>query len=83
MGFNITRNGIKLVDKKVRTILDLDRLQNIRDTRRVLGIVQYYHDLWRKHSHFLALLSDLIGLYSPKKPSSKKGKYKAPLKNFV
>jgi len=83
LGFYITQDGIKPMDKKVRAILDLDRPQNIRDVRRVLGMVQYYRDLWEKRSHVLAPLSDLIGLYSPKKSNGKKGKRKAPPKKFV
>ena len=71
------------MDKKVRAILDLDRPQNIRDVRRVLGMVQYYRDLWEKRSHILAPLSDLIGLYSPKKSNGKKGKRKTSPKKFI
>ena len=36
-----------------------------------------------KHSYVLAPLSNLIGQYSPKKSSGKKGKRKAPLKKFI
>jgi len=81
LGFYITRDGIKPVDTKVRAILDLDRPKNIKDVRKVLGMVQYYRDLWEKRSHVLAPLSDLIGEYSPKGKKNKK-KQKS-IKKFV
>ena len=39
LGFYITRDGIKPVDDKVRAILDLESLKNIKEVRCVLGMV--------------------------------------------
>ena len=83
LGFYITRDGIKPMDKKVKAILDLDRPKNIRDVRKVLGMIQYYRDLWEKRSHILAPLSDLVGIYSPTKKNGKKGKRKITTPKFV
>jgi len=83
LGFYITRDGIKPIDKKVRAILDLDKPKNIRDVRKVLGMIQYYRDLWEKRSHVLAPLSDLVGKYSPNKKNGKKGKRKMTPPKFV
>ena len=85
LGFCITRNGIKLADKKVKAILDLDRPKNLHDARRVLGMVQHYRDLWQKRSHALAPLSDLVGELSPKTKSGEKGnkKKKKTLKRSI
>jgi len=67
LGFLINRSGIKPLDQKVQAILNLDRPKNLKELRRVLGIVQYYRDLWEKRSHILAPLSDLVGENTPKK----------------
>ena len=83
LGFYITRDGIKPMDKKVKAILDLERPKNIRDVRRVLGMIQYYRDLWEKRSHIFAPLSDLVGLCSPHKKNGKKGKHKMSPPKFI
>ena len=84
LGFLITRDGIKPLDKKVRAILDLERPKSLKDVRRVLGMVQYYRDLWQKRSHILAPLSDLVGELTPKnKPGQKGKKKKGSTKRFI
>ena len=83
LGFYITRDEIKPIDKKVCAILDLETLKNLKDVRRVLSMVQYYRDLWEKQNHILAPLSDLVGELSPKKKNGKKGKRKISTKKFV
>ena len=45
LGFCIAGDSIKSIDKKVYTILELDRVKNIRDIRYILSIIQYYRDL--------------------------------------
>ena len=45
LGFCITGDSIKSVDKKVCTILELDRVRNIRDIRHILSIIKYYRNL--------------------------------------
>ena len=66
LGFHITRDGIKPLDKKVQAILNLDRPKILRDVRRIIGMVQYYRYLRGKRSHVLAPLSDLVGELTPK-----------------
>jgi len=39
LGFCITGDNIKSIDKKVCTILELDRVKNIRDIRCILSII--------------------------------------------
>ena len=57
----LTRDGIKPMSNKVDAILNLARPTNVKQLRRVLGIVQYYRDIWEKRSHVLAPLTDLVG----------------------
>ena len=49
----LTRNGIKPVPAKIKSILALSSPKNVRQVRWLLGMIQYYHDLWEKRSHIL------------------------------
>ena len=51
LGYWITREGVKPLENKVQAILNLDPPKNVKQTRSLLGIVQYYRDIWEKHSH--------------------------------
>jgi len=59
LGYVVTREGIKPNPKKVKAIMDLQRPTTTTEVRRVIGLVQYYRDLWQKRSHILAPLTDL------------------------
>eukprot|EP00957_Ditylum_brightwellii_P023179 1749181-Ditylum_brightwellii.AAC.1 len=61
LGYWITWNGIQPLPKKVQAILDLELPTNLKELYRVLGIVQYYQDIWQQRSHILAPLTDLVG----------------------
>ena len=61
LGYLLTRDGIKPLPNKVKAILDLDPPRNVREVRRVLGIIQYYRDIWERRSHILAPLTTLVG----------------------
>ena len=47
--------------KKVQAILTLILPQNFKQLCRFLGMVQYYRDIWARHSEMLAPLSNLVG----------------------
>eukprot|EP00957_Ditylum_brightwellii_P069438 5272061-Ditylum_brightwellii.AAC.1 len=59
LGYWITPSGIPPLPKKVQAILDLEPPANLKELRRVLGIVQYYQDIWQQRSHILAPLTNL------------------------
>ena len=59
LGYVITRDGIKPQTKKVKTIMNLAVPKTVRDVRRILGIIQYYRDLWPQRSQVLDPLTDL------------------------
>ena len=60
LGYVITRNGIKPQANKIQAILNLSIPKTVRDVRRILGVVQYYRDMWPRRSHTLVPLTDLI-----------------------
>jgi hypothetical protein len=45
----------------VQAILTLNPPNNVKELWQFLGMVQYYRDMWQKHSEMLAPLTDLIG----------------------
>lgn len=60
LGYTITREGIKPQSKNVDSIKKLSIPRTVRDVCRILGIVQYYRDLWPRRSHTLAPLTELV-----------------------
>ena len=67
LGYWITRDGIKPLEDKVKAILELDPPSTLRELRHVLGLFQYYRNIYQRRSHILAPLTDLVGECSPKK----------------
>ena len=57
LGYWITRRGIQPQPKKVEAIMRLTRPTTKRQLKRFLGMINYYHDMWRHRSHILALLT--------------------------
>ena len=57
----LSRDGIKPQPKKVQAILALTPPQDVKQFHRFLGMVQYYRDIWVRHSEILAPLCDLVG----------------------
>ena len=45
LGYWITREGVKPLEKKVQPILSLDPPKNVKQTRSLLDIVQFYRDI--------------------------------------
>ena len=77
LGYTLTRNGIKPQEQKVSAILALQPPSNVKQLRRVLGIIQYYRDIWEKRTDLLAPLTDLVGECGTTKTTKKKGTKKA------
>eukprot|EP00804_Cyclotella_cryptica_P028731 CCRYP_008254-RA/>CCRYP_008254-RA protein AED:0.30 eAED:-0.16 QI:0/-1/0/1/-1/1/1/0/341 len=61
LGYVLTTYGIKPQQKTVQAILTLTPPTGVKDLRRFLGMVQYYHDLWAKRGDMLAPLTSLVG----------------------
>ena len=57
----LTRDGIKQQPEKVSAILALTEPTSVKELRKILGMVQYYRDLWEKRLHLIAPLTDLVG----------------------
>ena len=57
LGYLITRDGIKPYPKKVQGIMDLGRPSTTTKARALVGMVQYYRDIWPRQSRVLAPLT--------------------------
>ncbi len=45
----------------MQAILVLNPPNNVKELRHLLGMVQYYRDMWARRSEMLAPLTDLVG----------------------
>ncbi len=61
LGYVLTRNGIKPQSYDVQAILVIKLPTGVKQLRHLLGMVQYYHDIWARRSHMLAPLTSLVG----------------------
>eukprot|EP00804_Cyclotella_cryptica_P019221 CCRYP_006125-RA/>CCRYP_006125-RA protein AED:0.51 eAED:0.03 QI:0/0/0/1/0/0/2/0/482 len=60
LGYTLTHTGIQPQQKKVEVMLVISRPKNVKDLHKFLGMVQYYRDLWARHSKVLAPLTLLV-----------------------
>jgi hypothetical protein len=49
-------------------MLALNPPNNVKELRHLLGMVQYYRDMWARRSDMLAPLTDLVGECGETKP---------------
>lgn len=71
LGYHLTTDGISPQQSKVSAILALKPPNNVKQLRRVLGIIQYYRDIWHKRTDLLAPLTDLVGECGTSRTSKK------------
>ena len=60
LGYVLSQDGIKPQKMNVQAILALTLPQNIKQLHRILGMVQYYRDIWARCSEMLAPLTNLV-----------------------
>ena len=66
LGYRITREGLKPQQKKIEAILALKPPTTLKLNKSLLGMVQYYRDMWPKRSHILAPLTDASSIKNKK-----------------
>jgi hypothetical protein len=60
--FWLTPCGLKPWEKKMDTILHMDRPRTATDLLRFIGCVNFYRDMWPSHYHILAPLTPCSGM---------------------
>ncbi|KAE9275407.1 hypothetical protein PF008_g29360 [Phytophthora fragariae] len=65
LGFHLSTDGKKPIQKKIDAIVHLGRPRNIRDLRRFVGMINYYKDTWQGRSETLAPLTALTSVKRP------------------
>jgi hypothetical protein len=78
LGYVLTRDGIKPQSNKVQAILTFKPPTGVRQLRHILGMVQYYRDLWARQSKMLTPLTSLVGECGQTKTSKAKGTKTVP-----
>jgi hypothetical protein len=78
LGYILSREGIKPQPKKVQAILVLSPPNNVQELRHFFRMVQYYLDMWAKHSEMLVCLTDLVGECGKTKTTKKNKTKKKP-----
>jgi hypothetical protein len=61
LGYIFTRDGIKSQSNKVQAILAIQPPTGVKQLQHLLGMVQYYPDLWARWSKMLTPLTSLVG----------------------
>jgi hypothetical protein len=53
LGYIVTPEGVKPNPKKIQAIQNIAPPTTVTEVRRLIGMVQYYRDLWQRRSHLL------------------------------
>ena len=61
LGFLLTTEGIQPQPKKLEAMKHLEAPKNTKQLKMFLGMVNFYRDMWKRHSHILAPLNKLAG----------------------
>jgi hypothetical protein len=74
----LTRDGIKHQSNKVQAILAIQPPTGVEPLRHILGMMQYYRDIWAKRGKMLLPLTSLVGECGQTKVTRGKGTKKVP-----
>ena len=59
LGFILTLEGVRPQPKKVMAIINMQAPKTKRQLRWFIGLVNYYHFMWKKRSHIMQPLTEL------------------------
>jgi hypothetical protein len=67
LGYHITTFGIRPLTSKVEVIQQLKPPKTLKQRHSLLGLINYYRDMWKQRSHILTPLGELIKVPRGKK----------------
>ena len=59
LGYHVTCDGVMPTPKKVEAIQALSVPKNCKKLRQFIGMINFYHDMWKKRSEILDPLTAL------------------------
>ena len=59
LGYWITRDGIQPMKDKVAAFMNIAEPKTCRELCSIIGVVNYYQDMWLRQAHVLASLARL------------------------
>ena len=59
LGFWVTHNGVKPIDLKTSN-KNMKPPNSRKGVRQIIGLVNYYYDIWARYSHKLAPLTNIM-----------------------
>ena len=62
LGFGVTCNDVKHIDKKIKYITNMNSPTYRKEVRQFIGVINYYHNIWSRLSHTLAPLTKLTSM---------------------
>ena len=62
LGFWITRDDIKLINKKTEAMTNMSPHTSRKEVQNLLGVMNYYRDIWSRRSHMLVPLTKLMSI---------------------
>ena len=72
MGYQLTTNGIGPQPKKIEAMERVLPLQNSKQLKRFLGMIDFYRDVFKRRSHILSPLNNLTVATAKQKKGEKK-----------
>ena len=64
LGYHVTRDGVMPIPKKVEAIQALTVPKTRKQLRQFIGMINFYQDMWQKHSELFAPLTALTSKMS-------------------
>ena len=58
----VTRDGIKAINIKIEAITNIKPPTSQKEVQNLMGLIDYYRDMWTSRSYMLAPLTRLISI---------------------
>ena len=62
LGFGVTRDGIKPINKKTEEITNMKPPTSKKEVRKFIGVINYYQNMCPRRSHMIAPLTILTSI---------------------